>query len=87
VRQLSKTGEYRAAARPTYGSCGSPRERVARAVDQACHAVEHSGKPLLVRAETYKHGPMIIHSPVGHVATKDVPKLVDESGQIAVVPA
>src|SRR6185437_11707813 len=51
-------------------------ERIARAGDEARHAIEHSGKALRVCAESDEHGAMVVDAPVGHVATKDVPKLV-----------
>ena len=51
-------------------------ERVARAGDQACHAVEHSGKPLLIGTESNEHGAVVFDASVGHVAAEDVPELV-----------
>jgi hypothetical protein len=54
---------------------GKARERVARGGDKARHAaIEHSGKPVLVCAESNKHGAMVVNASLRHVAAKDVPK-------------
>jgi len=50
-------------------------KRIPRAGDEARHALEHSGKPLLVCAESNENGAMVLDISVGHVAAKDVPKI------------
>ena len=55
---------------------GKAGERIPRAGDEARHALEHSGKPLLVCAESNENGAMVLDISVGHVAAKDVPKFI-----------
>ncbi len=55
---------------------GIASECVALSIDEAGHAVEHRGYPLLICAEADEHGAVILDISVGHVATKDVSELM-----------
>jgi hypothetical protein len=55
---------------------GKARERIAGTRDQPRHAVQHSRKPLLVRAESDEHRAVVLDVSIGHVAAKDVAEFI-----------